>query len=125
MPADATYDQGNVFARILRGELPNRTAYEDEHTLAFEDIHPQAPTHVLVIPKGPYVSLTDFAEKATDAEIVSWVRAIGKVARQTGVDQTGFRTIANNGEDGAQDVPHLHMHVLGGRRLGRMLAKPE
>ena len=125
MPADATYDQGNVFARILRGELPNRTAYEDEHTLAFEDIHPQAPTHVLVIPKGPYVSLTDFAEKATDAEIVSWVRAIGKVARQTGVDQSGFRTIANNGEDGAQDVPHLHMHVLGGRRLGRMLAKPE
>jgi histidine triad (HIT) family protein len=125
MPADATYDQGNVFARILRGELPNRTAYEDEHTLAFEDIHPQAPTHVLVIPKGPYVSLIDFAEKATDAEIVSWVRAIGKVARQTGVDQTGFRTIANNGEDGAQDVPHLHMHVLGGRRLGRMLAKPE
>ena len=125
MPADATYDQGNVFARILRGELPNRTAYEDEHTLAFEDIHPQAPTHVLVIPKGPYVSLTDFAEKATDAGIVSWVRAIGKVARQTGVDQTGFRTIANNGEDGAQDVPHLHMHVLGGRRLGRMLAKPE
>ena len=125
MPADATYDQGNVFARILRGELPDRTAYEDEHTLAFEDIHPQAPTHVLVIPKGPYVSLTDFAEKATDAEIVSWVRAIGKVARQTGVDQSGFRTIANNGEDGAQDVPHLHMHVLGGRRLGRMLAKPE
>ena len=125
MPADATYDQGNVFARILRGELPNRTAYEDEHTLAFEDIHPQAPTHVLVIPKGPYVSLTDFAETATDAEIVSWVRAIGKVARQAGVDQTGFRTIANNGEDGAQDVPHLHMHVLGGRRLGRMLAKPE
>lgn len=117
------YDDSNVFARIIRGEIPNKTVYEDEHVLAFQDIQPQAPVHVLVIPKGPYVTLTDFAEKASDEEIVAWVRALGKVAKQSGADADGYRLIANNGENGHQEVPHLHMHVLGGRRLGRMLAR--
>jgi len=115
------YDDRNVFAKILRGEIPCAKVYEDDHVLAFKDIRPQAPTHVLVIPKGPYVSFDDFAETASDAEIVAWVRATGRVAREAGVAGSGYRLIANHGPDSHQEVPHLHAHVLGGRALGRLL----
>lgn len=120
------YDDQNIFAKILRGEIPNTTVLETEHSLAFQDITPQAPTHVLVIPKGPYVSFDHFALEASEAEIVDYVRAVGSVAKICGVDLGeggGFRLISNAGQDGVQEVPHLHVHVLGGRNLGRMLAK--
>ncbi|WP_417525138.1 HIT domain-containing protein [Marinovum sp.] len=120
------YDDQNIFAKILRGEIPNTTVLETEHSLAFQDITPQAPTHVLVIPKGAYVSFDHFALEASEAEIVDYVRAIGSVAKICGVDLGeggGFRLISNAGQDGVQEVPHLHVHVLGGRNLGRMLAK--
>ncbi|MBF0268115.1 MAG: histidine triad nucleotide-binding protein [Alphaproteobacteria bacterium] len=119
-----TYDPKNVFAKILRGEIPSQKLGEDEHSLAFEDIHPLAPVHTLVIPKGPYESLLDFADQASDAELASLVRMLAKVARDKQVDRTGFRIIANTGSDGGQDVPHLHFHVLGGRRLGPMVKRP-
>ncbi len=119
------YDDGNVFARILRGEIPCKKLYEDEHVLAFHDIQPQAPVHVLVIPKGAYVSWDDFHAKASDAEQAALSRAVGKVARMSGLGETGFRVISNCGKHGNQDVQHLHVHVLGGRPLGRMLAKAE
>ena len=118
------YDHNNVFARILRGELPCKKLYEDAHVLAFHDIHAQAPAHVLVIPKGAYVSLDDFHAKASEAEQAALMRALGHVARLAGVDGSGYRVIANNGGDGHQEVPHLHFHVLGGRPLGRMLSRP-
>ncbi len=123
------YDDQNVFAKILRGEIPNRTVLETEHSLAFHDIDPQAPTHVLVIPKGPYVTYDHFAAEASDAEIVDFIRAVGDVARQTGVAPGagagggGYRTISNAGGDALQEVPHLHVHVFGGRPLGRMIPK--
>ncbi|MFC2969446.1 HIT domain-containing protein [Acidimangrovimonas pyrenivorans] len=121
------YDDQNIFARILRGEIPNKTVLETEHTLAFEDINPQAPVHVLVIPKGPYVTYDHFATEATDAEIVDYIRTIGKVCEMLGVRPGegggGYRTISNAGESGVQEVPHLHVHVLGGRPLGRMLQR--
>ncbi|MCI2394175.1 histidine triad nucleotide-binding protein [Aliiroseovarius sediminis] len=121
------YDDQNIFAKILRGEIPNDTVYEDEHALAFRDIQPQAPVHVLVIPKGPYVTYDHFADTATDAEIIGYTRAIGKVCALMGVEPgtggQGFRTISNAGEDGVQEVPHLHTHILGGRPLGRMLER--
>ena len=120
------YDTQNIFAKILRGEIPNKTVLETEHSLAFRDLYPQAPTHVLVIPKGPYVSYDHFATEASDAEIIDYTRAIGEVCRQEGVTLTagdGFRMISNAGSDGVQEVPHLHVHILGGRALGRMLAK--
>lgn len=120
------YDDQNIFAKILRGEIPNTTVLETEHSLAFRDLYPQAPTHVLVIPKGPYVSYDHFAAEASEAEIVDYTRAIGEVCRLEGVALTagdGFRMISNAGEDGVQEVPHLHVHILGGRVLGRMLAK--
>ena len=125
MPIDATapYDDSNIFARILRGELPCTKVYEDAHALAFNDINPQAPVHVLVIPKGAYVSWDDFHDKASDAEIVAFTRAVGRVARMMGVDKSGYRLLANVGSDGHQEVPHLHVHVFGGRQLGRMLPK--
>ncbi|SMO66606.1 histidine triad nucleotide-binding protein [Paracoccus laeviglucosivorans] len=122
-----TYDDTNIFARILRGEIPNKTVLETEHTLAFEDIRPQAPVHVLVIPKGAYVSYDDFAQNASDAEIVDFTRTVGRLTRDLGVDLdggNGHRVIANAGEYGLQEVPHFHMHILGGRSLGRML-QPE
>ncbi len=119
------YDDGNVFARILRGEIPCKKLYEDDHVLAFHDIQPQAPVHVLVIPKAAYESWDDFHGKASDAEQAALSRAVGKVARMTGVGETGYRVISNCGKHGHQDVPHLHIHVLGGRPLGRMLAKAE
>ncbi len=117
------YDQNNVFARILRGEIPCKKVYEDQHVLAFHDIRPQAPTHILVIPKGPYVSYADFSEQATPEEIVGFTRAVGLIARQAGVEDSGYRLIANHGPHSHQEVPHLHVHILGGRPLGPMLTK--
>ncbi|MWB76767.1 HIT domain-containing protein [Pseudooceanicola sp. 216_PA32_1] len=119
-----TYDDQNIFAKILRGEIPNKTVLETKHSLAFEDIRPQAPVHVLVIPKGPYVTYDHFAEAASDAEIVDFTRAVGKVCEMTGVtasDGEGCRFISNAGAHGVQEVPHLHVHVLGGRSMGRMV----
>ncbi len=118
------YDDQNIFAKILRGEIPNDTVLETEHTLAFRDINAQAPTHVLVIPKGPYVTFDHFSAEASDAEIIDFTRAIGAVCRLTEVSPdggNGYRLIANAGRDGVQEVPHLHVHVIGGRVLGRML----
>ena len=115
------YDDQNIFAKILRGEIPNSTVLETEHTLAFRDIQPQAPVHVLVIPKGPYVCYDHFASEASDAEIVDFNRAVGEVVTAEGLQDGGYRTISNAGEAGVQEVPHLHVHVLGGRNLGRML----
>ena len=121
------YDRNNIFAKILRGEIPNETVLETEHSLAFEDVNPQAPVHVLVIPKGAYVSLDHFTQDASDAEIVDYNRTIGEVCKLTGVQPSlggsGFRAIANTGADGVQEVPHLHVHIIGGRVLGRMLNK--
>ncbi|MFY0679094.1 MAG: histidine triad nucleotide-binding protein [Thalassovita sp.] len=118
------YDDQNIFAKILRGEIPNKTVYDSEHTLAFHDIEPQAPHHVLVIPKGPYTCYDHFALEASDAEIVDYTRAIGEVCKRLGVQEDGYRLIANTGTQGVQDVPHLHVHILSGRVLGRMLPKP-
>ncbi len=118
------YDDQNIFAKILRGEIPNDTVLETEHSLAFRDINPQAPTHVLVIPKGRYVTFDHFAAEASDAELLDYVRAVGEVCRITAVSPDGgdgYRMIANAGAHGVQEVPHLHVHVLGGRVLGRML----
>lgn len=117
------YDRNNIFARILRGEIPCTKVYEDEHVLAFRDISARAPTHVLVIPKGEYISLADFSAKASDAELAALMRALGHVARQEQVVETGFRIVANSGRDGRQEVPHFHIHVLGGRDIGPMLPK--
>lgn len=116
-----SYDPQNIFAKILRGEIPCKKVYEDEHALAFHDINPQTPTHVLVIPKGPYVSFDDFSEKASEAEIAGWVRAIGKVARDMGLQAPGYRVLSNIGRDAHQEVPHLHMHLFAGTDLGRMI----
>ncbi|MCA0940400.1 histidine triad nucleotide-binding protein [Salipiger pacificus] len=118
-----SYDDQNIFAKILRGEIPNDTVLETEHSLAFRDIRPQAPTHVLVIPKGAYVCYDDFALNASDAEILDYTRAIGKVCEMEGVAANGFRLISNAGEEGVQEVPHLHVHILAGRPLGRMLER--
>lgn len=117
------YDRNNIFARILRGEVPCRKVYEDHHVLAFHDINPQAPVHILVIPKGAYVSLDDFTAAASDAEVVAFTRAIGRIARDHGVADTGYRVLANHGGDANQEVPHLHVHIFGGRFLGRMLSR--
>ena len=120
------YDDQNIFAKILRGEIPNDTVLETEHTLVFRDIAPQAPAHVLVIPKGAYVAQDDFARNASDAEIVDFTRAVAKVCEMLGAGPgeggAGFRTISNAGEDAVQEVPHFHMHILAGRPLGRMLS---
>jgi len=115
------YDPNNVFARILRGELPCKKVYEDDHVLAFHDIRPQAPVHVLVIPKGAYVSMDDFSDRASDAEIVALTRAVGRIARDLGLAEPGYRILSNAGGDSHQEVPHLHIHIFGGRPLGRML----
>lgn len=115
------YDDQNIFARILRGEIPNKTVLETGHSLAFHDIQPQAPTHILVIPRGPYVCFDHFAQEASETEIVDYVRTIGEICRREGLEEDGFRLIANAGRNGVQDVPHLHVHILAGRSLGRML----
>ena len=125
MPIDATlpYDDQNIFAKILRGEIPNRTVYEDEWALAFHDIVPQAPVHVLVIPKGAYVSWDDFSARASEAEIAGFVRAVGQIARDLDLVEPGYRLLVNLGQHGHQEVPHLHVHLFGGRPLGPMLAR--
>ena len=125
MPIDATlpYDAQNIFAKILRGEIPNRTVYEDQWALAFHDIAPQAPVHVLVIPKGAYVSWDDFSAHASEAEIAGFIRAVGQIARDLDLVQPGYRLLANVGQHGHQEVPHLHVHLFGGRPLGPMLAR--
>ena len=125
MPIDATlpYDDSNIFAKILRGEIPCSRVYEDDHALAFLDINPQAPTHILVIPKGAYVSWDDFSARAPDAEIAGFIRAVGIVARDAGLVVPGYRLLANVGPDSHQEVPHLHVHIFAGRPLGPMLAR--
>jgi len=117
------YDPNNVFARILRGELPCKKVYENEHVLAFHDINPQAPVHILVIPKGAYVSLDDFSAKASDAELAGFVRAVGEIARAQGLTEPGYRILTNHGRDSNQEVPHFHVHIFAGRPLGRMISK--
>jgi diadenosine tetraphosphate (Ap4A) HIT family hydrolase len=125
MPIDPTqaYDDSNIFAKILRGELPCKKVYEDEWALAFHDINPLAPVHILVIPKGPYVSWDDFSDRASDDEIAGFVRAVGKVARDNGMVTQGYRVLANIGKRAGQEVAHLHVHIFGGQPLGPMLAR--
>jgi histidine triad (HIT) family protein len=125
MPIDATlpYDDANIFAKILRDEIPSKRVYEDEHAIAFHDINPQAPTHILVIPRGSYVSWDDFSARASDAEIAGFIRAVGTVAREHQLVAPGYRLLANVGAHGHQEVAHLHVHLFGGRPLGPMLAR--
>lgn len=125
MPVDATlpYDDQNIFARILRGEIPTTKLYEDDYALAFPDIAPQSPTHILVIPKGAYVAWDDFSANASDAEITGFVRAVGTVARRAGLVASGYRLLANTGLDSHQEVPHLHVHIFAGAKLGPLLAR--
>ena len=125
MPIDATlpYDDRNIFAKILRGEISANKVYEDEWSLAFHDIAPQAPVHILVIPKGAWVSWDDFSAKASEAEIAGFIRAVGHVAREQGLVAPGYRLLANIGGHGHQEVPHLHVHLFGGRQLGAMLPR--
>lgn len=116
------YDDNNIFAKILRGDIPAKKVYEDEYALAFHDINGQAPVHVLVIPKGAYVSIVDFGANASDAEISGFYRAVSKVANDLGIVQDGFRSIANTGINGGQEVPHYHIHLLGGKKIGKMVS---
>lgn len=118
------YDPNNVFAKILRGEIPCQKVTETPHSLAFRDIRPQTPVHILVIPRGAYVSMDDFSAKASEAEIVDFVRTVGAVARDAGVAATGYRMLANHGADANQEVAHFHVHIFGGRRIGRMVERP-
>ncbi len=122
-----SYDDDNIFAKILRGEIPNDTVLETEHCLAFRDISPQAPEHILVIPKGRYVTYDHFAQEASDTEIAEFTRVIGRICADLGVQPgdggKGYRLISNAGENGLQEVPHLHVHILAGRRLGPLLTK--
>jgi histidine triad (HIT) family protein len=117
------YDHDNIFAKILRGKIPCDKVYEDDHALAFNDINPQAPVHVLVIPKGPYQSLDDFSEKAADTEIAGFIRAVGTVARRLGLTGDGYRILANHGANAHQEVPHFHIHVFGERDMGPMMQR--
>ena len=125
MPINATqpYDDDNVFAKILRGEIPSTKAYEDDWAYAFEDINAQAAIHTLIVPKGRYVSWDDFSARASDEEIAGFVRAVGTVARQKGLVEPGYRLLANIGAHGGQEVPHLHVHLFGGEPLGPMIAR--
>tara|TARA_B100001146_G_scaffold212519_1_gene212015 strand:- start:331 stop:726 length:396 start_codon:yes stop_codon:yes gene_type:complete len=125
MPIDPTqpYDDDNIFAKILRGEIPSNKVYDDEWAYAFEDINAQAQVHVLVIPKGRYVSWDDFSANAGPDEIAGFVRAVGKVARDLGLVEPGYRMMANIGAHGGQEVPHLHVHIFGGEPLGPMIAR--
>jgi diadenosine tetraphosphate (Ap4A) HIT family hydrolase len=122
VPGLAPYDPNNIFARILRGEIPCQKVFENQHALAFHDINPQAPTHILVIPKNPYVSIADFTATAPDAEIAGLLRALTHVARLLNLDTTGYRILANMGQHAGQEVPHLHFHLFAGHPLGPMLA---
>ncbi len=118
-----SYDPENIFAKILRGEIPCVKVFEDDNSLAFNDINPQAPIHVLVIPKGPYISMDDFTKSASDDEITSFFKAVGSTARQLGLSPLGYRMIANIGQDGMQEVPHLHVHIMGGKKMGPMVVR--
>ena len=118
-----TYDPDNILAKILRGEIPNNTVYEDDYVLAFEDITPQAPVHCLIIPKGQYISLSDFSAKADEAEITAFHNAIAKIIEIKGLTDNGYRAICNTGNHGGQEVPHFHMHILGGEKLPPMIQK--
>ena len=121
MSAAKTYNAQNIFAKILRGEIPCNKVFEDDHVLAFRDIQPQAPVHVLVIPKGAYIDMDDFTARATAEEIAALFRALGQIARAEGLTEGGYRVLSNCGLNGGQEVPHLHLHLVGGRVLGRML----
>ena len=123
--AAKTYDKDNIFAKILRGEIPCDKVYEDHYALAFRDINPQTPVHILVIPKGEYVNMADFSETAPEAEIVGFFRAVGAVAREAGVVESGYRFLANSGPDAYQEVPHFHVHLFAGKPLGRMIKPPD
>ncbi len=127
MPVNATlpYDDQNIFARILRGELPCSKVYEDDWALAFHDINPQAPVHILVIPKAPFVSWDDFSARGSDAQIAGFIRAVGTVAREQGLVEPGYRLLANTGPDSLQEVPHFHVHICAGKVLGRMIVSPD
>ena len=118
------YDTNNIFARILRGEIPSKRVYEDDFAIAFHDIAPQAPIHVLVIPRGPYISIADFTAKASATEIAGFFRAVGQVAKSLNLEAPGYRILANMGEDAGQEVPHFHVHLFGGRKMGAMLLSP-
>jgi len=106
---------------IIRGEIPCDKVYEDDHVLAFRDINPQTPTHILIVPKGAYVSFADFSQEASPEEIAAFVRATGKIASEAGLDAAGYRILANHGADAHQEVPHFHLHLFGGKDLGRMI----
>ena len=115
------YNDQNIFAKILRGDIPCDKVYENDYALAFRDIAPQTPVHVLVIPKGPYVSYVEFSEQASDAELAGFMRAVGAVAAELGIAEAGSRILSNQGDDGNQEVPHFHLHMLAGKNLGRMI----
>ncbi len=118
-----TYDDNNIFAKILRGDIPaNQMVYEDDHVLAFWDIAPQKKTHILIIPKGAFVDINDFATRATDEEICALIRVIPKITKKLGLHENGFRVISNIGNHGGQEVPHLHLHILGGEPVGLLVA---
>ncbi len=116
-----TYDDNNIFAKILNGDIPCDKVYEDEHVLAFRDIAPQKKTHVLVIPKGRYTDIVDFGSNASPEEVLGFYKAVAKIAKDEGLTTNGFRSIANTGEFGGQEVPHFHMHLLGGEPVGKMV----
>ena len=113
------YDSENIFAQIIRGDIPATPLYENDHVLAIKDIAPKAPVHILVIPKGAYTDFADFAGRASDAEALAFTRAIGEIATAQGLDDTGYRLITNIGKDGGQEVPHYHVHLVGGQNLGQ------
>ena len=116
------YDDNNIFAKILRGEIPCDKVYEDDYVLAFNDITPKAPVHVLLIPKGRYISIDDFGANASAQEVKGFYAALAKIVEEKGIAGTGFRSIANTGDDGGQEVPHFHMHILGGKSIGQMVS---
>ena len=121
-----TYDKNNIFAKILRGEIPCKKIYEDEYVLAFHDINPQKKIHALIIPKGAYINLDDFSSKASKNEIVGLIKGVGTVAKKIGVSDEvkgrGYRSLVNVGENGGQEVPHLHFHIFGGEKVGKMVS---
>ena len=121
-----TYDKNNIFAKILRGEIPCDKIYEDSHVLAFYDVNPQKKIHALVIPKGPYINLDDFTSKASEKEIAALIKGIGTVAKKLGLSEAvngrGYRSLVNVGQNGGQEVPHLHFHILGGEKVGKMVS---
>jgi diadenosine tetraphosphate (Ap4A) HIT family hydrolase len=126
MPASGLgeYDDKNIFARILRGEVPCREVFRDPYALAFHDIQPRAPVHVLVIPTGRYVSMADFTTRASQEEIGGFFRAVGAVAKSLALEEPGYRILSNMGAHAGQEVPHFHVHIFGGRPLGPMLVEP-